>query len=115
MLSMAIYLRPTDPNESLLGGMEWHDIARYSFEIGTVCGVLSYIIIQQGGEMLNQGACSFIKQLVNIFDGKFFHDFNPQNNFTFESFQISAQRASKNNFFNIQYFNPGLHSISVSW
>ncbi|XP_065200513.1 transient receptor potential cation channel subfamily V member 6 isoform X2 [Planococcus citri] len=65
MLSMAIYLRPTEPDEPLLGGMEWHDITRYCFEVGTVCGVLSYIIIQQGGEMLNQGFCSFIKQLPN--------------------------------------------------
>lgn len=66
MLSMAIYLRPTEQDEPLLGGMEWPDITRYSFEVGTVCGVLSYIIIQQGGEMMNQGFCSFIKQLVNL-------------------------------------------------
>lgn len=65
MLSMAIYLRPTDPDEPLLGGMEWHEVTRYCFEVGTVCGVLSYIIVQQGGEMLNQGICSFIKQMVN--------------------------------------------------
>lgn len=66
MMSMAIYLRPKDPNKPLLGGMEWSDITRYSFEIGTVCGVLSYIIVQQGAEMLNQGFLSFFKQMVRI-------------------------------------------------
>lgn len=65
MLSTAIYLRPKDPNESLLEGREWKDVARYCFEAGTVIGVLSYILVQQGGEMMNQGFVSFIKQLVS--------------------------------------------------
>lgn len=67
MMSTAIYLRPQDPDKPLLGGMEWSDITRYCFEVGTVCGVLSYIIIQQGAEMLNQGFFEFIKQLVRYF------------------------------------------------
>lgn len=65
MLSTAIYLRPEDPDESLLGSMEWNHVVRYCFEVGTVTGVLSYIIIQQGGEMMNQGYLSFLKQLVS--------------------------------------------------
>jgi hypothetical protein len=64
MLSMAIYLRPVDHNKPLLGGFEWNDLARYGFEIGTVIGVLCYVIIQQGEEIKNQGFWSFCKQLV---------------------------------------------------
>lgn len=63
---MAVYLRPTDQDKPLLGETEWQDIARYGFEISTIVGVLSYIIVQQGGEMINQGFCNFIRQLVNI-------------------------------------------------
>jgi hypothetical protein len=65
MLSVAIYLRPNDPDEPLLEGTEWNHVTRYCFEVGTVIGVLSYIIVQQGGEMMNQGFFSFIKQLVS--------------------------------------------------
>lgn len=63
---MAIYLRPNDPNESLLEVTEWQHITRYCFEVGTVLGVLSYIFVQQGGEMMNQGVLSFIKQMVGV-------------------------------------------------
>ncbi|KAG8225946.1 hypothetical protein J437_LFUL005984 [Ladona fulva] len=61
-LSTAVYLRPTDRNAPLLGGTELQDIARYGFEIGTVLGVLSYVLFQQGGEIKNQGLVSFLKQ-----------------------------------------------------
>lgn len=64
MLSVAVYLRPADRDKPLLGGTTWQDLTRYGFEIGTVCGVLSYLIFQQGGEIKNQGLFSFIKQLV---------------------------------------------------
>ncbi|KAJ8870585.1 hypothetical protein PR048_029608 [Dryococelus australis] len=65
LLSTAIYLRPVDQADPLLGNTEWHDIARYCAEIGTVCGVLSYVLLQQGGEIKNQGFYSFLKQLSN--------------------------------------------------
>jgi hypothetical protein len=65
MLSMAIYLRPVDRNEPLLGGTDWNDLTRYGFEIGTVIGVLCYVIVQQGEEIKNQGFWSFCKQLVS--------------------------------------------------
>lgn len=64
-MSMAIYLRPTDRDEPLLGIYDWQAIARYCSEIGTICGVISYIIFQQGGEIKNQGFSSFFKQLKN--------------------------------------------------
>lgn len=67
MLSVAIYLRPDDRDQSLLETQDWQDYTRFGFEIGTICGVLSYIIVQQGGEIKNQGFLSFLKQLVSIF------------------------------------------------
>lgn len=66
MLSISIYLRPVDQDKPLLGEAEdWQDVARYCFEGGTVVGVLSYLIVQQGGEILNQGLVGFLKQTVN--------------------------------------------------
>ncbi|XP_021695000.1 uncharacterized protein LOC5571743 [Aedes aegypti] len=38
---------------------------RYGFEIATVMGVLSYVVLQQGDEIKNQGLISFIKSLGN--------------------------------------------------
>ncbi|XP_058444358.1 uncharacterized protein LOC131426000 [Malaya genurostris] len=38
---------------------------RYGFEIATVMGVLSYVVLQQGDEIKNQGLISFIKSLSN--------------------------------------------------
>lgn len=64
MLSMAIYLRPVDHNKPLLDGTDWNDYARYGFEIGTIVGVVCYVIVQQGEEIKNQGFWSFFKQLV---------------------------------------------------
>ncbi|XP_073979790.1 transient receptor potential cation channel subfamily V iav isoform X3 [Rhodnius prolixus] len=62
-LSGAVYLRPTDRNKPLLGGDDWQDYIRQGFEICTVIGVLSYVIVQQGGEIKNQGLISFLTQL----------------------------------------------------
>ncbi|PNF32727.1 hypothetical protein B7P43_G11586 [Cryptotermes secundus] len=72
MLSMAIYLRPVDHNKPLLGGTEWNDLGRYGFEIGTVIGVLCYVIVQQGEEIKNQGFWSFCKQLIHAPDKAIF-------------------------------------------
>lgn len=64
-LSLAVYLRPEDSDEPLLG---WSDepevIARYACEIGTLMGVLSYVVFQQGDEIKNQGLLTFLKQQV---------------------------------------------------
>lgn len=65
-LSLSLYLRPDDPDMDLLG---WSDdptvIARYACEIGTLMGVLSYLVIQQGDEIRNQGFFTFLKQQSN--------------------------------------------------
>ncbi|XP_060529714.1 uncharacterized protein LOC132704064 isoform X2 [Cylas formicarius] len=65
-LSLAVYLRPDDPDEPLL---EWSDdptvICRYAAESGTLLGVLSYLIVQQGDEIRNQGFWTFLKQQSN--------------------------------------------------
>ncbi|XP_074036359.1 transient receptor potential cation channel subfamily V iav [Leptinotarsa decemlineata] len=65
-LSLAVYLRPDDPDVLLL---EWTDdpttIARYCCEVGTILGVLSYVIFQQGDEIRNQGLWTFLKQQSN--------------------------------------------------
>jgi hypothetical protein len=45
---MAIYLRPDDHKKPLLAGTDWNDLTRYGFEVGTVVGVLFYVIVQQG-------------------------------------------------------------------
>ncbi|XP_017777192.1 PREDICTED: uncharacterized protein LOC108563119 [Nicrophorus vespilloides] len=62
-LSLAVYLRPDDPDEPLL---RYTDdpvvITRYICEIGVVLGVLSYLILQQGDEIKNQGMLAFLKQ-----------------------------------------------------
>ncbi|CAH2005039.1 unnamed protein product [Acanthoscelides obtectus] len=65
-MSLALYLRPDDFDEPLLG---WRDdpttIARYCAEIGTLLGVLSYVIFQQGDEIRNIGLWTFLKQQLN--------------------------------------------------
>lgn len=64
-LSLAVYLRPDDPDEPLLGLTDDPStIARYACEVGTVLGVLSYVIFQQGDEIKNQGLLPFLKQQV---------------------------------------------------
>lgn len=63
---MAVYLRPTDPEEPLLGPVkDVFDVMRYACEIFTILGVLSYVVLQQGDEIKNQGLVTFLKQQVN--------------------------------------------------
>lgn len=63
LLSLAVYLRPDDPDEPLLGPSDDVTvIARYVCEVGTVLGVLSYVIFQQGDEIKNQGLITFLRQ-----------------------------------------------------
>ena len=61
-----MYLRPDDPDVSLLEASD--DIiviARYICEISTVLCVLSYVVLQQGDEIRNQGFWTFLKQQVS--------------------------------------------------
>lgn len=80
-MSMSVYLRPRrgkvkgmDDDESSGDGSgtgntddngqpDWTTIIRYCCECATVVGVLSFVVIQQGDEIKNQGLSSFLKQL----------------------------------------------------
>lgn len=42
------------------------DIVRYCSEVATLIGVLSYVLIQQGDEIKNQGMAAYLKQLVRM-------------------------------------------------
>lgn len=64
-MSVAIYLRPMDRDQGLMEARDWQDYTRFGFEMGTIAGVLSYVVVQQGGEIKNQGFFSFLKQLVS--------------------------------------------------
>lgn len=67
-LSLAVYLRPAEIDADLMGWPEeWTDIGRTIAECITVLGVLSYILLQLGGEVVNIGLISFLKQLVRNF------------------------------------------------
>ncbi|XP_034241411.1 transient receptor potential cation channel subfamily V member 6 [Thrips palmi] len=66
-LSMAVYLRPERKASDVAVEEEWDVTAvlRASFEVGTLCNIMSYLLLQQGGEIKNQGLSSFLKQLGN--------------------------------------------------
>ncbi|XP_018352954.1 PREDICTED: transient receptor potential cation channel subfamily V member 4 [Trachymyrmex septentrionalis] len=63
-LSLAMYFRPADMEAVLL---QWPeeitDVVRTAAECITVLGVLNYILVQLGCEMINVGPLSFLKQL----------------------------------------------------
>ncbi|XP_076546096.1 transient receptor potential cation channel subfamily V iav [Osmia lignaria lignaria] len=63
-LSLAVYFRPSNVDTAL---MKWPEeiteVARTIAECITVIGVLSYILVQLGGEIINIGLLSFLKQL----------------------------------------------------
>lgn len=81
-LSISIYLRPSRPAseeearlalaaaaptsnttwQERISNVEATDAVRYCAEICTIMGVLSYIIVQQGDEVKNQGFNAFLKQ-----------------------------------------------------
>lgn len=78
-LSISVYLRPITENlankaereESGIGDdnennddMDATQVIRYGSECATLLCVLSYVIVQQGDEIRNQGFSAFIKQLV---------------------------------------------------
>jgi transient receptor potential cation channel subfamily V protein 6 len=63
-MSIAVYLRPKDRTKPLMEFNDVQDIIRLTFELATVVGCLSYVIVQQGEEIKNQGLFSYVKQLV---------------------------------------------------
>ncbi|XP_051173131.1 uncharacterized protein LOC127289317 isoform X2 [Leptopilina boulardi] len=63
-LSLAVYLRPAEIDAQLLKWPEEiTDVGRTIAECITVVGVLGYILVQLGGEIVNVGLPSFLKQL----------------------------------------------------
>lgn len=65
-LSLAVYLRPAEIDAQLLKWPEEiTDVGRTIAECITVVGVLGYILVQLGGEIVNVGLPSFLKQLSN--------------------------------------------------
>lgn len=66
-LSMAVYCRPANMDAPLLQWpTEIREIIRTVSECCVVLSVLGYILIQLGGEMINVGLLSFLKQLVGL-------------------------------------------------
>lgn len=67
-LSFSVYLRPRvddDEDDGNAPETDLKNIIRYGCEVGTLVGVLSYVIFQQGDEIKNQGFRAFVKQLVH--------------------------------------------------
>lgn len=64
VMSVSVYLRPQDRKRSLLEWNDAKDVIRTIFEAFTVLGCLSFVFIQQGEEIKNQGLGVFLKQLV---------------------------------------------------
>ncbi|XP_017798463.1 PREDICTED: uncharacterized protein LOC108579435 [Habropoda laboriosa] len=63
-LSLAVYFRPSNADAALLKWPEEiTEAARTAAECITVIGVLGYILVQLGGEIINIGLLSFLKQL----------------------------------------------------
>ncbi|XP_076664400.1 transient receptor potential cation channel subfamily V iav [Andrena cerasifolii] len=63
-LSLAVYLRPANVDAALLKWPEEiTEVGRTISECVTVIGVLGYILAQLGGEIINIGFLSFLKQL----------------------------------------------------
>lgn len=54
-----------EPEEEMDDSMNIQNMIRYSSEVATLAGVLSYVVFQQGDEIKNQGLFPFLKQLVN--------------------------------------------------
>jgi hypothetical protein len=66
-LSLAVYFRPAEIDAELTNWPEEiTDVARVIAECITILGVLGYIFLQLGGEIVNIGFFSFFKQLVRM-------------------------------------------------
>jgi hypothetical protein len=65
-MSFAVYFRTNDRTGSLLKYSDVTSLLRLGFEIATIMNCISYVVIQQGEEIKNQGLVSFIKQLVSL-------------------------------------------------
>lgn len=68
-LSMAVYLRPERGQDEEPGEWDARAILLAGFEVGTLANIMSYLVLQQGGEIVNQGLSSFLKQLVRREEG----------------------------------------------
>ncbi|CAL8109963.1 unnamed protein product [Orchesella dallaii] len=64
-MSIAVYFRPKDRTRNLLVYKDIKDVIRWVFEALTVLGCLSFVFVQQGEEIKNQGLASFLKGLPN--------------------------------------------------
>lgn len=64
-LSVSIYMRPSKANLAAkeTDELDGQTITRYLAETATILGVLSYVILQQGDEVKNQGLSAFLKGL----------------------------------------------------
>lgn len=119
-LSISVYLRPVrtdlasedadpnDPDEN--GGIEQsadaQNIIRYCAELGTIAGVLSYVIFQQGDEVKNQGLSAFLKQLVSDLS-------IVKNIFTLLN-SIPVTCSSESNIPILELIDLGMHTISYN-
>ncbi|XP_063982775.1 transient receptor potential cation channel subfamily V member 5 isoform X5 [Diachasmimorpha longicaudata] len=65
-LSLAVYQRPAEMDAELMAWPEeLTDVGRTIAECVTVLGVVGYILLQLGGEIVNIGPISFLKQLTH--------------------------------------------------
>lgn len=78
----------------------------YACEIGTVLGVLSYVIFQQGDEIKNQGFWTFLKQQVK---GKCAHkrEINTR--------LFSVAFPGEGDFFGFKFANFSVYPLQIIW
>ena len=69
VLSMAVYMRPPSNQPLLVNSFDQLNlvtISRFIFEAITLINCLMYLLVQQLGELRNQGVGGFVRQLVNF-------------------------------------------------
>lgn len=91
--------------------MDVTTVIRYASEVGTLIGVLSYVVFQQGHEIKNQGFSAFLKQLVNKFALRSLGLSVILQKLI--SFDMIGQCTGQSHFLGIEFFDSGLHSISI--
>lgn len=107
-MSVAVYLRPKDRGHALTTLLDAQDVVRTVFEVCTICGCLSFVLIQQGEEIKNQGLVSFLKQLVSQ---RLRHACAKLKC----AFFIPAPRSTEGAIFGGKSPNPDLHPVSSEW
>ncbi|CAG7720996.1 unnamed protein product [Allacma fusca] len=63
LVSIAVYLRPSDRRKSLLTYNDAREVIRMGFEVASLFASVFYLVFQQGEEIKNQGFITFTKQL----------------------------------------------------